>query len=55
MEEEDIRERWSEYIAELYDDERDEGFAVKKELDGPAILQDEVRNAMSRMRLGKAT
>ena len=39
MEEVETRERWSEYLEELYDDKRNEGFAVRKELNGPPILQ----------------
>ena len=47
--------RWSEYIEELFDDEREQLPTINKEIDGPPILKEEVEAAIKRMKLGKAT
>ena len=50
----DVLNRWSEYIEELFDDER-EKLTINKEIDGPPILKEEVKAAIKKMKLGKAT
>ena len=47
-------ERWSEYISELYHDERGDKPPIKKNFDGPPIMKDEVRKAVKSMKKGKA-
>ena len=51
----DVLNRWSEYIEELFDDEREKLPTINKEIDGPPILKDEVEAAIKRMKSGKAT
>ena len=55
MEKEDILERWSEYIEELYYDVRGPPPDINNEDEGPPILEDEVRKALSKMKSGKAS
>ncbi|GFO18885.1 endonuclease-reverse transcriptase [Plakobranchus ocellatus] len=55
MEKDKILERWSEYIKELFDDERKEIEVMKDNFAGPPILKDEVRTAIWKMKNGKAT
>ena len=54
FEEEDVANRWKEYITELYDDDRAEmpKFAMTT---GCNILQEEVQKAINSMKNGKAT
>lgn len=54
MEREDILNRWSEYITELYHDDRGPPPIISNEDEGPPILEDEVRKAISKMKKGKA-
>ena len=49
-----VLKRWSEYIKDLYDDERPNVKIIDKNIDGPSILMEEVRYAM-KMKTGKAT
>ena len=44
----------SEYISELYHDERGDKPLIKKNFDGPPIMKDEVRKAVKSMKKGKA-
>ncbi|XP_060065585.1 uncharacterized protein LOC132545923 [Ylistrum balloti] len=53
MEKEDILNRWSEYIEDLYHDDRCPPPHVSNE-DGLIIMEDEVRHALSKMKSGKA-
>lgn len=56
VEKDQILDRWAEYIKELFEDEtRDDNFKVKNNFEGPPIMQDEVVDAMRKMRRGKAT
>ena len=55
MDEEDVLSRWSEYIGELFKDNRGERPAIKKNTDGPPILKAEVEAAIRKMKRGKAT
>ena len=54
FEEEDVANRWKEYITELYDDNRAEmpKFAMTT---GYNILQEEVQKAITSLKNGKAT
>ena len=54
MEKEKILERWSEYISELYHDERGNKPPIMKNFDDPPIMKDEVRKAVKSMQKGKA-
>ncbi|XP_063586323.1 uncharacterized protein LOC134763697 [Penaeus indicus] len=49
-----ILERWSEYLIELFDDERNTERTIDLEMSGPPIMEDEVRNAVRKMKKGKA-
>ena len=51
---EEVLERWKEYIAELFEDERDEQRIVEEPLEGPAIMKDEIKKALRKMKMGKA-
>ncbi|KAG1673509.1 Craniofacial development protein 2 [Nymphon striatum] len=55
MEKEDILNRWSEYVEELFMDNRGSKPELIKNIDGPPILEDEVKAAMRKMKHGKAT
>ena len=48
MERERILDRWSEYIKDLFEDERGNKPVIKKNFDGPPILRAEVQNAMKK-------
>ena len=57
METEAIKERWEEYIKELFEDERQEEEVEEenpRQLDGEQIIEAEVKYAMSKMKRGKA-
>ena len=53
-EKDDILERWTEYIEELFRDNRGGKPEIRKNIDGPKILQSEIRAAVSRMKGNKA-
>ena len=55
MEKEDILKRWSEYIEELYHDERGPLPIINNEEEGPPILEEEVSKALGKMKRGKAS
>ena len=55
MDKNDVLERWAEYIEELFEDTRGEKPVIKKELEGPPILKEEVDDAIKKMKFGKAT
>ena len=54
MEKEDILNRWSEYITELYHDNRGPPPNISNEDEGPHILEEEVQKALKKMKKGKA-
>ena len=54
MDKEKTLERWSEYIQELFDDERKDIKVMKNKFAGPTIMKD-VRAAIQNMKGGKAT
>ena len=53
MEKEDTLNRWSEYITELYHDDRDLPPIIINE-EGPQVLEEEVKKALKKMKKGKA-
>jgi len=55
MEKHDILSRWSEYIEELFDDNRASKPNIKKNIEGPPIMKDEVRQAIKLITINKAT
>ena len=55
MEKEDVLNRWSEYVEELFKDNRGKKPAIKKVIGGPIILKEEVEQALRKMKHGKAT
>ena len=51
----EVKERWSEYVGELYHDERPDPSEIEiEDNEGPTIMRDEVRSAMASMKTGKA-
>ncbi|GFS11060.1 endonuclease-reverse transcriptase [Elysia marginata] len=54
METSDIQERWSEYIQELFYDERGQQPETQKPIEGPPILKAEVEKTINDMKNGKA-
>ncbi|GFO26187.1 endonuclease-reverse transcriptase [Plakobranchus ocellatus] len=55
MEKKEILNRWSEYVEDLFKDDRCEKLKSEKNLEGPAILKEEVEAAIKKMKNGKAT
>ncbi|GFS06668.1 hypothetical protein ElyMa_006550700 [Elysia marginata] len=54
IEKDKIRERWTEYIHELFDDNRKHDHNVmKRNFAGPPIMKDEVRAAIRKMKAGR--
>ena len=54
MEMDEVKERWNEYIQELFRDQRPETLNLSTNDDGPTILKSEVKCAMRSMKKGKA-
>ena len=54
MEKEKIIERWTEYIQELFEDDREAMPQIRKVMEGPKVLKDEVRFAIKKMKRNKA-
>ena len=54
MEMEEVKDRWNEYIRELFQDQRPETVTLSTNDDGPTILKSEVECAMRGMKKGKA-
>src|SRR5437870_10593361 len=54
MEKGKIIARWTEYIQELLEDEREAMPQIRKDMDGPEILKGEVRFAIKQMTRNKA-
>lgn len=46
--------RWERYITELFHDNRGEPPHIEANIDGPEITKDEIRNAIRKMKKGKA-
>ena len=49
-----ILQRWTEYIQELFEDGRGDLPQIRKDIDGPDILKDEVMFAIKHMKRNKA-
>ena len=54
MDKKKILERLAQYIRELFEDNRKEHDVMKKNSAGPPVMKDEVREAMRKMKKGKA-
>ena len=55
MESLEVKQRWQEYITELFDDDRNSFvMSEEKEFNGPPIMESEVEDAIKNMRHGKA-
>ena len=54
MEKQEILNRWSEYTEELFEDNRPTKPIIKKNIEGPPIMKDEVKNAIKTMKNNKA-
>ena len=54
MEEDDILQRWSEYIGDLFHDTRGKQPVIHKNIDGPPILESEICAAIKKAKLRKA-
>ncbi|GFO39078.1 endonuclease-reverse transcriptase [Plakobranchus ocellatus] len=55
MEKMEILNRWSEYVEDLFKDDRCEKPKIKNNIEGPTILKEEVEAAIKKMKNGKAT
>ena len=53
METEEVKDRWCEYIGELFNDDRPQA-PMPSNNDGPPILSCEIENALKKMKNGKA-
>ena len=51
MGKEEVKERWDEYISELFRDNRQENINIQYNGEGPSILKEEVEDAMNKMKL----
>src|SRR5438132_11348640 len=54
MEKGKIIARWTEYVQEPFEDEREAMPQIRKDMDGQEILKDEVRFAIKQMKHNKA-
>ena len=55
MEKHKIRNGWTEYTKELFDDHRMPEPIITKNMEGPSIMADEVRQAIKSVKSNKAT
>ena len=55
MEKDKKLERWSEYISELFDDDRNEDLTLQDIPESLEIMREEVENTIKNMKTGKAT
>ena len=55
IEKNEILDRWSEYIEELFDDNRMFKPNIRKNMEGPPIMKDEVRQTIKSMKGNKAS
>ena len=51
---EEQKERWREYIEELFMDERGDKPAIEKVIEGPKVMQSEVKAAIKKLKMDKA-
>ena len=54
MEKDKILERWTEYIRDLFADDRGNKPEIRKTIEGPEILKSEIRAALQKMKRKKA-
>ena len=54
METEEVVGRWSEYISELFMDDRPADVDINYNVEGPPIMKEEVQAALQKMKAGKA-
>ena len=54
MDKDKILEKWTEYIGDLYNDNRDEDRRIESNNDCPSIMEEEVSTALKKMKDGKA-
>ena len=54
MTREKVLKRWSEYIEDLFQDERGDKPVIKKNMEGPDFTEEEVCTAIKTMKTGKA-
>ena len=55
MEKDEKLNRWSEYVEDLFKDDRDTKPEIEKNIEGPSILKEEVKAAINKMKKGNAT
>ena len=55
LEQMDILDRWTEYLEDMFDDERGDKPVIRKELEGPSIMKEEVQFALQNIKNNKAT
>ncbi|GFN88481.1 RNA-directed DNA polymerase from mobile element jockey-like [Plakobranchus ocellatus] len=55
LEKREILNRWSEYVEDLFKDDECKTSKIKKKIEGPIILKEEVEPAIKKMKNGKAT
>ncbi|GFO38846.1 endonuclease-reverse transcriptase [Plakobranchus ocellatus] len=55
MEKKEILNRRSEYVEDLFKDDRSKKPKIKEKIEGPTILKEEVEAAVKKMKNGKAT
>ncbi|GFO41256.1 hypothetical protein PoB_006776100 [Plakobranchus ocellatus] len=53
MEKKEIFNRWSEYVEDLFKDDRSKKPKIKKNIEGPTIFKEEVEAALKKMKNGK--
>ena len=53
MEKDKVLQRWTEYITDLFHDNRGEKPIIRKNMEGPEILRSEVRAAIAKMKRNK--
>ena len=53
-EKEKILERWTEYIGDLFADDRGDRPEIRKSMEGPEIMEEEVRATLCKMKRNKA-
>lgn len=54
METNEVLQRWSQYIDDLFEDETREFPEILREMEGPEILKSEIQKAMKSMKTGKS-
>ncbi|GFO07245.1 endonuclease-reverse transcriptase [Plakobranchus ocellatus] len=55
IEKKGVLNRWSEYVEDLFKDDRCKKSKIEKNIEGPTILKEDVEAAIKKMKNGKAT